>query len=679
MRIFARAAAVSSALLAGLAVCGVAVPSAQASAPIAAGDLLAGDYGGNLNHYSSDGTLLASIPVGVGLETGACQDNNSGYIYQTNDLYSGTITQIAPDGTVSASAWASGLFLPESCVVAPNGDVLVGENGNIVALGSPSSNSPGSVVATYPTGSSEWISLDSDNCTLNVADESPTIKEYNICTNSPAGSLTTSSGAAYQNEPMSNGDLLVAAGPDVEEVNASGVVRTYAVPGGSLAFSLAIAADGNSFWVGDHNSGQISRISMSTGNVLQTLTQPGSGAGGLLVYGQGHTTSPATASNISGAVTPSSALYTMKISMDLSGVACPATVSMTIGSNLTRSKPLCGTGGTAPASTSLIVSVLSLDTRTSYPISVTIQDANGTSKTATGSLTTPQAPAWVAVGDSYSSGHHQDRDEPCGITNLYCLGNPYAYTTTLTPNDTSFSWVSRARDQLMTRLGVPSQWTMLVDDVAQSGALATNYAKPGPSSTNCDGCGEQADMTAALGVQAGSWNIVSIDGGGIDVGLVKALSNYYTATLGQGKPWAESNRIDCPDTDAVDRNVHTLSSGISKALTSVLVAAKQADGNARLVAITYPYILNRDSASSVCGHDSRLTPHIGVFHTENDLDAILTGLSVPGLKVVDLRKVAGFVNNPLNDIQQTRYFGYPHPNSRGQDTIAAAVVRRLVG
>src|SRR6185437_8155422 len=55
----------------------------------------------------------------------------------------------------------------------------------------------------------------------------------------------------------------------------------------SLLFSLAIAADGNSFWVGDHNSGQISRISMSTGSVLQTLTQPGFGAGGLLVYGEG--------------------------------------------------------------------------------------------------------------------------------------------------------------------------------------------------------------------------------------------------------------------------------------------------------------------------------------------------------------------------------------------------------
>jgi hypothetical protein len=218
---------------------------------------------------------------------------------------------------------------------------------------------------------------------------------------------------------------------------------------------------------------------------------------------------------------------------------------------------------------------------------------------------------------------------------------------------------------------------MLVLDVAQSGALAEFFTLHGPESDSCHGCGEKDEMVSALNARRGSWNIVSIDGGGIDVGLVEALRDYYTRTLGQGKPWAESHRLDCPDTDAVDRNVHALSFGISKALTSVLDAARQTDGNARLVAITYPYILNRDSASSVCGGDSRLTPHIGVFHTENDLDAIITGLSVPGLKKVDLRKAAGFATNPLNDIQQTRYFGYPHPNSRGQDAIAAAVVRKL--
>lgn len=307
-KILARALVGTCVVVASVGVGFTAAPSAQASAALAAGDLLAGDYGGNVNHYSADGTFLASIPVGTGLESGACQDNNSGYVYQANDQYSpgGTITQIAPDGTVSDTTWASGLSLPESCAVEPNGDVLVGQQtGPVVVLGSPSSNSPGSVVGTYPGGSngSSWISLDSDNCTLNVADQSGTINKYNICTNSPAGSLTTSSGVAYQNQPLPNGDLLVAAGTDVEEVNSSGVVRAYTVPGGGALTALAIAADRSSFWVGDHGSGQISRIDMSTGSALQTLAQPGFGAGGLLVYGQGSAVSPGPPQNVTGNAT----------------------------------------------------------------------------------------------------------------------------------------------------------------------------------------------------------------------------------------------------------------------------------------------------------------------------------------------------------------------------------------
>jgi hypothetical protein len=279
-RIFTRGVAGSCAVLATLAACVVATPSAQASTALAAGNLLVGDNFGNVRHYGADGTLLGSISTGkASLETGACEDR-IGRVYQTN-FNDGTITRMGPGGTVDATTWASGLSYPESCVVAPNGNVLVGQEGNVVALGSS-----GSVVATYPvgdagSGTGSWISLESDNCTLNVA--VAVIWQYNICTMSSMGYLTTNSGPPSQNEQLPNGDLLVAAGSDVEEVNASGVVRTYTVPGSALLTCLAIVAAGNAFWVGDSDWGRITKISMSTGNVLQTLTQQ-TGVGALLVY-----------------------------------------------------------------------------------------------------------------------------------------------------------------------------------------------------------------------------------------------------------------------------------------------------------------------------------------------------------------------------------------------------------
>jgi lysophospholipase L1-like esterase len=286
-RMFTRAVAGSGALLMVLAVCVVATPSARASTSLAAGDLLAGDNVGNVNHYSADGTFLEGIYTGAtSIEMGACQDS-SGNVYQTN-FSTGSVIRIKPDGTVDPSFLAYGMYHPLSCAVAPNGNILVGQDQNVEAL-----DSSGAAVAVYPVGadrggSGSWISLDSDGCTLNVA--AGEFTQYNICTNSITGSLHTIDDAASQSEQLSNGDLLVADAGDVEEINSSGVVRTYTVPGSSALTSLAISADGNSFWVGDFESGTIAKISLSTGDVLQTLQQAND-VQGLLVYGQGSTSS----------------------------------------------------------------------------------------------------------------------------------------------------------------------------------------------------------------------------------------------------------------------------------------------------------------------------------------------------------------------------------------------------
>jgi hypothetical protein len=72
------------------------------------------------------------------------------------------------------------------------------------------------------------------------------------------------------------------------------------------------------------------------------------------------------------------------------------------------------------------------------------------------------------------------------------------------------------------------------------------------------------------------------------------------------------------------------------------------------------------------------TPEIGAFHVSDDLDNTITGATVSGVQIVDLRTAAGFATNPLSDTQQNRYFGYPHPNSAGQDAIASAVVSKLL-
>jgi hypothetical protein len=405
--------------------------------------------------------------------------------------------------------------------------------------------------------------------------------------------------------------------------------------------------------------------------------------------------SPATVRTIDAAVTPDSPLYTMKVGVGLSGVACPASITITVAASLTRSKPLCNTGDPSPTSTSLIVSVLSLNPETTYPVVGFVADAKGTSSSGAGTLMTPKSPVWIAVGDSYSSGHHQDQDAPCSPADftsalyVYQNSNPHSWTGTcrdssgapsLLANDSSFAWGTRARNQLMMQLSVPPRWNMAILVLAHSGARTTNYSKPGPTDdATCNGCGEQDEMVSALQARSGSWNIVSISGGANDARFTDALSDFYTATAGQGLPWSMTDRAGCPNTDTIDGEVQATSSQVQQALASVTTAASAADPNVRRVAITYPYVVNADSATSVCGGDSTTSyPHIGTMHVIDDLDNTVLTLQGLGIMVVDLRSASAFSAYPMNNIQQTRYFGYPHPNMAGQDAIAGAVTGRLL-
>lgn len=408
-------------------------------------------------------------------------------------------------------------------------------------------------------------------------------------------------------------------------------------------------------------------------------------------------TSTATVSSLSAAVEPDSPLYSMRVSASISGASCPATITVTIGSGLTRSKVLC-TSGTAPTSTTLDVGVLSLDPETNYGISAFVNDANGVTAAGTGNLTTPGVPVFVAVGDSYSSGHHQDTDEPCNLNGALdpdsfayaaaafggsgnwsgtCLDATGAGANSLAANDHGYSWVSKSVDSLMTLLAVPARWEMDVADKAVSGAKTSEYATSGPSTSGCPGCGEQDAMETELNGHAGSWNIVSVNGGANDADLAGTLHDYYVSSNGTGKPWESVLRTtDCPDTDALDARVNT--STVHAALSSVLSDALTADPNVRRIALTYPYILPPDGLTSICQGDSIYPPYLGAGSVVDHIDTALTSLASTSIEVVDLRSASGFGASRMDDIQQTRYFGYPHLNSDGQDDVAAAVVAALL-
>ena len=385
----------------------------------------------------------------------------------------------------------------------------------------------------------------------------------------------------------------------------------------------------------------------------------------------------AVISSVSASVTPNSALYEMKATANFSGVACPARLIAIVGGTTRTSSSLCSTGGTAPTSKDWNFSVTALSPNSSVPISLLIDDDNG-AKTYASSVTTPKPPVWIATGDSFSSGHHQDTDEPCAV-NTYvaaqvanslfgtyagtCLDKDGSGATSLTKNDAAYSWATRARNSLMTALGIPTVWKMTIDVVADSGAPASGFANAG---------GQQANMISDLTARAGSWNIVTTSGGADDVNFGAALQSFYeNASTWNTKPWQVTSRSSCPDTDAIYSRVGSTGSSTNTALANLFLAASNADANVRKLAITYPYVL--ESTNTCEGYDSGTAPHNGAKQVIDALDANISSLSSIGVHVVDLRSVTGFGSSPMSDIQQTRYFGYPHPSSAGQNDIASAV------
>jgi hypothetical protein len=693
---------------------------------------VAADASGNVYYVDSGNSIIRKVDTGGTVHTilGVAQTartvangglNNplgvavtdSGNVYVA-DSTNNVIWEKASSGTVTQVAGS------------PVGSAGYGNDAN----GFPLLSGPTGMAYDNATG--KLYFSDGGNCRVRVIDTTQTIVSVgNVAGNGTCGFSGDGGQAtsAQVNHPMGlavgNGMLYIADSTSgrVRAVNLStGVINPFAGNGtyddtgdGGSATSAAVktprgvAVDlvGN-VYIGT-GSGYVRKV--NTSGTISTVAAIAGAINGLArdQYGNIYAStsyyskiykftnaSGVTVGTPSASVTASTAMYKMKVSFSLSGVSCPAAASVTLPGGVLTRKTLCNTGDTAPTSASVDVPVKSLDPETGYTVKVTVDDGNGTSPTSSGTLTTPKVPVWIGVGDSFTSGHHQSSDEICNLNGTldtdsfqYAAANYVAYhswagtcldktgagATSLTPNDITFSWVTRAVNSFVTSQNIPTQWKPVIDVLA----LATNYTNPAQQdNSTCNGCGEEAAMVSALGARAGSWNVVTLEGGANDSDFAASLADFYTGTSGQGQPWAVTSRANCPDTDTLDARVMDTRSDVQTALASVLTAAQTADANVRRVLLAYPYTLNADSGSSVCGGDmTGATPEIGAFHVTDDLDNTITGATVSGVQIVDLRTATGFATNPLSDTQQTRYFGYPHPNSAGQDAIASAVVSAL--
>jgi sugar lactone lactonase YvrE len=247
------------------------------------GQVFASVGNSTVNVYDpSSGNLVTSLTDATSQDyTVGSAFDSTGDFYVADDL-SGEVSEYSPNGTYTG-VFASGLANPISLVFDNQGNLYVGQQQTpyIAEFNSSGQNVANfGPVTTQETGD-DWIDLASDECTFYYTTEGNEIFRYNKCTNTqePVFNQQPLTGAnAFQVKILQNGDVLVADSQAVDLLDPNGnLIQTYncdptVLPDcGGQFFAIALDPDGTSFWTADAFSGNIYRIDIATGQLLQTI------------------------------------------------------------------------------------------------------------------------------------------------------------------------------------------------------------------------------------------------------------------------------------------------------------------------------------------------------------------------------------------------------------------------
>jgi hypothetical protein len=226
---------------------------------------------------------------------------------------------------------------------------------------------------------------------------------------------------------------------------------------------------------------------------------------------------------------------------------------------------------------------------------------------------------------------------------------------------------------------------MTTDVEARSGVSAASFRT-----------GQIPGMKVSLLAHPGSWNVVSVSGGADDGKFTfdDAIQNWYEIALLSGQlrrgVWtANASSPGCPDTDDLYATARAQRTNVRDSLAAVLIQAVKTSPGVRLLDLYYPYVLPH---SAFCAGDhSILGESHGTTAVVNMLDSAHDGVpaevhsAVPSAGPVyqlDLRDPSesfGAHTDPRDLLQETAYFGYPHPSATGQFLIAGMASLDLSG
>jgi hypothetical protein len=286
----------------------------------AKGQILLGLADGSVERYTTAGKIVSAMRPGVD----AADSMTSMTVDSSNNLYVVNATTKRIDQYDQYGAWQvspfnqTGLDAPKSVVynastnkaaASHKGHLFVGQSGTgsnvkfIYELDNTGTVVSGGIFNVLTgTGGTDWLSFQSDGCTLLYTSRDSTIYDYNVCTSTQkTGGYGSVSGATLgQVRAHTDGTVLAAdttqiyrliKTPAKSTTPVTTLKATYVptLAGGATITSFAIA--GSTLWAGD-TAGTLHKFAMNgTGTVTETSsgninTLHGTGITGVQVIGE---------------------------------------------------------------------------------------------------------------------------------------------------------------------------------------------------------------------------------------------------------------------------------------------------------------------------------------------------------------------------------------------------------
>jgi hypothetical protein len=302
-RFVVRGAVVGAIALAVILTIGYTAEQALAGPVIPVGSVIVGTGSGLYSEFSPTGTLLGQFDTTSGSadETG-CGFDASGNLFGTNFDTSST-SKFDPTGALLVPSFGTGFDAhPESVTFDLLGNVYFGQADGLHKI--LEFNSAGTPVASFSPATedrgTDWIELQTDQCTILYTSEGPDILSFNKCTNTQGANFNVAplpGGSAFAHRTLLNGDVLVADSTEVTLLNTAGVqIQHYPITGQTFLFALNLDPDGTSFWTADLITGEVFKVDIATGGILESWfpnTAPGfTATGGLCVKGENTVSNP---------------------------------------------------------------------------------------------------------------------------------------------------------------------------------------------------------------------------------------------------------------------------------------------------------------------------------------------------------------------------------------------------